>query len=53
MKMFSDTPVKVTDTPISTGSLIFIGSVLVFHKTSGDPFMVTYTVAAVVRIPTD
>ena len=51
--MFSDTPVKVTDTPISTGSLIFTGSVLVLHKTSGDSFIVTYTVDAVVRIPTD
>lgn len=49
--MFSDTPVRVTDTPISTGSLT--GSALVFHKTSGDPFTVTYTVDAVARTPTD
>jgi hypothetical protein len=53
MTMFSDTPVKVTDTPISTGSLTFTGSALVFHKTSGDPFTVTYTVDAVARSPTD
>jgi hypothetical protein len=53
MTMFSDTPVKVTDTLISTGSLTFTGSALVFHKTSGDPFTVTYTVNAVARSPTD
>jgi hypothetical protein len=53
MTMFSDTPVKVTDTPISTGSLTFTGSALVFHKTSGDPFTVTYTVDAVARTPTN
>jgi hypothetical protein len=51
MTMFSDTPVKVTDTPISTGSLQFTGSALVFHKTSGEPFTVTYTVDAVARTP--
>jgi hypothetical protein len=51
MTMFTDTPVKVTDTSISTGSLQFTGSALVFHKTSGDPFTVTYTVDAVARTP--
>jgi hypothetical protein len=51
--MFSDTPLKVTDTPISTGSLTFTGSALVFHKTSGDPFTVTYTVDAVARTLTN
>jgi len=51
MTMFTDTPVKVTDTSISTGSLQFTGSALVFHKTSGEPFTVTYTVDAVARIP--
>jgi hypothetical protein len=51
MTMFTDTPVKVTDTPISTGSLQFTGSALVFHKTSGEPFTVTYTVDAVARLP--
>jgi len=51
MTMFSDAPVKVTDTPISTGSLQFTGSALVFHKTSGEPFTVTYTVDAVARTP--
>lgn len=51
MTMFTDTPVEVTDTPISTGSLQFSGSALVFHKTSGEPFTVTYTVDAVARSP--
>ena len=51
MTMFSDTPVKVTDTPISTGSLQFTGSALVFHKTSGEPLTVTYTMDAVARTP--
>ena len=49
--MFTDTPVKVTDTPISTGSLQFTESALVFHKTSGEPFTVTYNVDAVARTP--
>jgi hypothetical protein len=49
--MFTETPVKVTDTPISTGSLQFTGSGLVFHKTSGEPFTVTYAVDAVARTP--
>ena len=53
MTMFTDTPVKVTDTPISTGSIQFTGSALVFHKTSGEPFTVTYTVDAVARTPND
>ena len=47
MTMFSNTPVSVTNTPISTGSFVFTGSGLVFHKTSGDPFTVTYTIDAV------
>jgi hypothetical protein len=51
MTMFTDTPVKVTDTPISTGSLQFTGSALVFHKTSGEPFTVTYTVDANAMTP--
>lgn len=51
MTMFTDAPVKVTDTPISTGSLQFTGSALVFHKTSGEPFTVTYTVDALARTP--
>ena len=51
MTMFTDTPVRVTDTPISTGSFVFTGSAVVFHKTSGEPFTVTYTVGAVAKSP--
>jgi len=51
MTMFTDSPVKVTHIPISTGSLQFTGRALVFHKTSGEPFTVTYTVDAVARSP--
>ncbi len=47
MTMFSNTPVAVTDTPISTGSFAFAGSALLFHKTDGIPFTVTYTIDAV------
>jgi hypothetical protein len=51
MTMFTDSPVRVTHIPISTGSLQFTGRALVFHKTSGEPFTVTYTVDAVARSP--
>ena len=51
MTMFTDTPVRVTDSPISTGSLSFTGSSILFHKTSGEPFTVTYTVDAVAKQP--
>lgn len=47
MTMFTNTPVAVTNTPISTGSFTFTGSALVFHKTDGVPFTVTYTLDAV------
>ena len=49
MTTFSNTPVIVTNTPISTGSLTFAGSALVFHKTDGIPFTVTYTIDAVAK----
>lgn len=49
MTAFSNTPVIITNTPISTGSLVFAGSALVFHKTDGIPFTVTYTIDAVVK----
>jgi hypothetical protein len=41
MTMFTNTPVSVTNSPISTGSFTFTGSALVFHKTDGVPFTVT------------
>lgn len=46
MTMFTNTPVALTNTPISTGSFTFTGSALVFHKTDGIPFTVTYTLDA-------
>ena len=49
MTMFSNTPVSVTNTPISTGSLVFTGSILLFHKTDGVPFTVTYTIDATAK----
>jgi hypothetical protein len=49
MTMFSNTPVTITNSPISTGSLAFTGSALVFHKTDGIPFTVTYTIDAVAK----
>jgi hypothetical protein len=47
MTMFTNTPVAVTNTPISTGSFTFTGSALVFHKTDGVPFTVAYTLDVV------
>ena len=47
MTMFTNTPVAVTNTAISTGSFTFTGSALVFHKTDGVPFTVTYTLDVV------
>jgi hypothetical protein len=44
-----DVPIEINGTGISSGSFEFEGSALVFHKTSGEPFTVTYTVNAVVR----
>jgi hypothetical protein len=49
MTMFSNTPVAVTNTPISTGSFVFAGYALLFHKTDGIPFTVTYTIDAVAK----
>jgi hypothetical protein len=49
MTLFSETPVLITNTPISTGSFTFAGSALVFHKTDGQPFTVTYTLDAIAK----
>src|SRR5919197_6500230 len=53
MTMFTNTPVSVTNTPISTGSFAFSGSALIFHKTDGQSFTVTYTVDAVAKTLTE
>ena len=44
-----DVPIEINGTAISSGSFEFEGSALVFHKTSGEPFTVTYTVNAIAR----
>lgn len=44
-----DVPIEINGTGISSGSFEFEGSALVFHKTSGEPFTVTYTINTVVR----
>ncbi len=49
MTMFSNTPVTITDKPYSAGSFTFAGTALVFHKTNGQPFSVTYTLDAVAK----
>jgi hypothetical protein len=44
-----DVPIEINGTGISSGSFNFVGNALLFHKTSGEPFTVTYTVDAVVK----
>jgi hypothetical protein len=43
---------KQTDRPIFSGSLPFAGTALAFHTTTGEPFIVTYTLDAVAKSPT-
>lgn len=49
MTMFSNTPVTITDKPYSVGSFSFIGTALLFHKTNGQPFSITYSLDAVAK----
>ncbi len=44
-----DVPIEINGTGISSGTLNFAGNALVFHKTSGEPFTVTYTIDAVAK----
>jgi hypothetical protein len=44
-----DVPIEINGTGISSGTLDFVGSALVFHKTTGEPFSVTYSVDAVAK----
>lgn len=46
-----DVPIEINGTGISTGTLEFVGSALVFHKTTGQPFTVTYSIDAVAKSP--
>ena len=49
MRDIINIPIEINGTGISSGSFKFEGSALVFHKTSGEPFTVTYTVDAVAK----
>jgi uncharacterized protein with beta-barrel porin domain len=42
-----DVPIEINGTGMSSGTLDFAGNALVFHKTSGELFTVTYTIDAV------
>ncbi len=44
-----DVPIEINGTGISSGTLNFAGNALLFHKTSGEPFTVTYTIDAVAK----
>jgi hypothetical protein len=44
-----DVPIEINGTGMSSGTLNFAGNALVFHKTSGEPFTVTYTIDAVAK----
>lgn len=44
-----DVPIEINGTGISSGTLEFVGSALVFHKTTEQPFTVTYSIDAVAK----
>jgi hypothetical protein len=44
-----DVPIEINGTGISSGSFDFVGNALVFHKTTGEPFTVTYTIDAILK----
>ena len=44
-----DVPIEINGIGISSGSFNFVGNALVFHKTNGKPFTVTYTIDAKVK----
>ncbi len=44
-----DIPIEINGTGISSGTLNFAGNALVFHKTTGEPFTVTYTIDAAAK----
>src|ERR671918_382262 len=44
-----DVPIEINGTGISSGTLEFVGSALVFHKTTGQPFTVTYSIDVVAK----
>ena len=46
-----DVPIEINGTGISSETLEFVGSALVFHKTTGQPFTVAYSIDAVAKSP--
>lgn len=44
-----NTPYLNGDKQIASGTFDFVGTALAFHKRSGEPFTVTYTIDAVAR----
>ena len=44
-----DVPIEINSTGISSGSLDFAENALLFHKTTEEPFVVTYTIEAKVK----
>jgi hypothetical protein len=49
LRQLVDVPIEINGTGISSGTLDFAGNALIFHKTSGEPFTVTYTIDAVAK----
>ena len=49
LKDIVDVPIEINGTGLSSGSFEFAGSGLVFHKASGEPFTVTYTIDAAAK----
>lgn len=49
LKDIIDVPIEINGTGLSSGTFEFDGSGLVFHKASGEPFTVTYTIDAVAK----
>ena len=49
MRDIIDVPIEINGTGISSVSFNFVGNALVFHKTNGEPFTVTYTIDARVK----
>ena len=46
LRQLVDVPIEINGIGISSGTLNFAGNALLFHKTSGQPFTVTYTIDA-------
>jgi|ERR687891_1260662 hypothetical protein len=49
LKDIVDVPIDINGTGLSSGTLEFDGTGLVFHKASREPFTVTYTLDAVAK----